>query len=101
MNRTMRIAAAMLTAALALAAVAVPALGANDPTVPADECSGNPKAVGQPFGNNATDIGPSPVSDDPDTADIDAGAASEDNPGNSTGAKGAEKSQAPCNVVEE
>jgi hypothetical protein len=64
-----------------------PAFANNDPTVPADECSGNPNAVGQPQsqgGINATDIGPSPV----------GGPASDNNPGQSTGARGQENSQA-------
>ena len=73
--------------ALALA-TAGPAFANNDPTVPADECSGNPNVVGQPQshgGTNATDIGPSPV----------GGPASANNPsGTSTGAKGQDKSQA-------
>ena len=72
--------------AIALAAPA-PAMANNDPTVPADECSGNPNVVGQPQsqgGINAVDIGPSPV----------AGPASLNNPGNSTGAKGKAHSQA-------
>ena len=75
-----------LVAAVALG-TAGPAFGNNDPTVPADECSGNPNVVGQPQshgGINATDIGPSPVS----------GPASANNPGQSTGARGQEKSQA-------
>ncbi len=74
-------------AAVMLAMVAAPALANNDPTVPADECSGNPNAVGQPQshgGINAVDIGPSPVS----------GPASKNNPGTSTGAKGQAQSQA-------
>lgn len=71
--------------ALALALVlATPVLANNDPTVPADECSGNPKVVGQPFGFNAVDIGPSPVQ----------GPASRNNPGQSTGAKGQASSAA-------
>lgn len=60
-------------AAMMLAAPG-PTLANNDPTVPADECSGNPNVVGQPQsqgGMNATDIGPSPVS----------GPASRNNPG--------------------
>jgi hypothetical protein len=73
--------------AIALA-TAGPALANNDPTVPADECSGNPNVVGQPQsqgGINATDIGPSPVS----------GPASRNNPsGTSTGARGQLQSQA-------
>ena len=73
-------------AALALAS-AGPAFANNDPTVPADECSGNPNVVGQPQshgGTNATDIGPSPV----------GGPASANNPGKSTGAKGQTNSRA-------
>ncbi|MBI2940443.1 MAG: hypothetical protein HYY04_08390 [Chloroflexi bacterium] len=83
----------MLVAGLILASVS-PALANNDPTVPADECSGNPAVVGQPpdpFGAvNATDIVdivrgvPNPV---------DA-AASRNNPGVSTGAKGQLKASA-------
>jgi hypothetical protein len=68
-------------------ATGAPAFANNDPTVPADECSGNPNAVGQPQshgGTNATDIGPSPV----------AGPASTNNPGNSEGARGQANSQA-------
>jgi hypothetical protein len=75
-----------LVAAVALG-TAGPAFANNDPTVPADECSGNPNVVGQPQsqgGINATDIGPSPVS----------GPASDNNPGRSSGARGQEKSQA-------
>jgi hypothetical protein len=74
-------------AALALA-TAGPALANNDPTDPADECSGNPNVVGQPQshgGINAVDIGPSPVQ----------GPASLNNPsGTSTGAKGRARSSA-------
>ena len=47
-----------LVAAFALG-TAGPAFGNSDPTVPADECSGNPNVVGQPQshgGINATDI---------------------------------------------
>ena len=77
-----------------IAATALPALANNDPRVPGNECSQNDVAVGQPgLGGladnaqadlpfdgvaNATDIGPSPV----------AGPASDNNPGQSTGAQG-------------
>ncbi len=80
-----RIALTLILAILLLASMAAPALATNDPTVPADECSDNPKAVGQPFGENANavDIGPSPVS----------GPASKNNPsGTSPGAQGQEAS---------
>ncbi len=42
---------------------ASPAWANNDPTVPADECSGNEKVVGQPFSptGNAVDMNPSPI----------------------------------------
>ena len=83
-----RIVLAVAVAAVMLAVMAAPALANNDPTVPADECSGNPNAVGQPQshgGINAVDIGPSPVS----------GPASKNNPSDtSTGAKGQAQSQA-------
>lgn len=46
---------------VSLLVVAAPSLANNDPTVPADECSDNPKVVGQPFGTNAVDIGPAPI----------------------------------------
>jgi hypothetical protein len=55
------------------------ALASNDPRVPGDDCSGNEKAIGQPFGGNAVDIGPAPVQ----------GPASLNNPsGTSPGAQG-------------
>ncbi len=84
--------AAALASALILGAEAFPALASNDPTVPGDECSGNPNAVGQPVKEqndggepNAVDHSPSsPVS----------GPASATNPGKSTGAKGQANSNA-------
>ena len=100
MSRVRRVVAGGVASALMLSVAAFPALATNDPTVPAAECSGNPKVVGQPFGRNATDIGPSPVSDDPATTGFDPGPASADNPGVSTGAKGGTQSQAPCNEEE-
>ena len=78
---------------MAAALLVTPALATNDPTVPADECSGNPNAVGQPQshgGINAVDIGPSPVQ----------GPASLNNPsansptGGSDGAKASEHQKA-------
>jgi hypothetical protein len=75
-----------VAAALALAA---PAQAINDGRVPADECSGdNPNVVGTPGGEP-----------NPGLANTDqlAPAASANNPGRSTGARGEERSQAPCN----
>lgn len=64
------------------------ALANNDGRVPADECSDNPVAVGQPpdpFGAvNATDI-VDIVTGEPNPVD---GPASGNNPGVSTGARG-------------
>ncbi|HEV3001743.1 MAG TPA: hypothetical protein VGW75_13460 [Solirubrobacteraceae bacterium] len=80
-----KIAPAAVVVALAAAA---PAYGINDGRVPADECSGNPNAVGTPGGApnpglaQAEPVGPP---------------ASANNPGASTGARGEERSQAPCN----
>ncbi len=101
-----RVVAGGVASALMLSVAAFPALATNDGTVPADTASCNPKAVGQPFSptGNATDIGPSPVSDDPATSGSDPGPASVDNPGQArsqgdTGAEGQEKSQAPNNCL--
>lgn len=66
--------------ALMLSVVAFPALANNDGTVPADDCSGNPNVVGQPFGINATDQGPAPVTgpaSDLNAADLAQGFPSE------------------------
>ena len=89
MRRVKRVVAVVGASTLMLSVAAFPALANNDPTVPADDASCNSNVVGQPFGGNATDIGPSPVGDDPATPEFDAGPASKDNPGRSTGAKGA------------
>ncbi len=70
-------------------AAAAPAHAINDSRVPADECSENPNAVGTPGGQpnpglaNAEPVGPP---------------ASANNPGRSEGARGEERSQAPCNA---
>ena len=79
------IAIAGAAAALALAA---PAQAINDGRVPADECSDNPNAVGTPGG------GPNPGLANTDQVGPPASA---NNPGRSTGARGEERSQAPCN----
>ena len=69
-------------------AVAAPAHAINDARVPADECSGNPSAVGTPGGGpnpglaQAAPVGPP---------------ASANNPGVSEGAQGEAHSRAPCN----
>jgi hypothetical protein len=94
LRRVKRVVAVVGASALMLSVAAFPALANNDPTVPADTCSGNPKVVGQPFGTNAVDIGPSPV----------AGPASRFNEADTTqgfpgkavtdGAQGGDRSQA-------
>jgi hypothetical protein len=82
LSRVKKAFAIALTSALVLAAVSAPALAINDGRVPADECSGNPKSVGEPTGvplqnpgiNTADPVAP-PVS-------------GPNNPGVSTGALG-------------
>jgi hypothetical protein len=91
-------------AALSAAALAVPgaALANNDGAVPADECSDNPKAVGQPFSptGNAVDIGPSPVAaaaSNFNSADLNQGFPVNQHDStlpNSNGANGQDNSQA-------
>jgi hypothetical protein len=84
-----RLALSLIAAGLMLVLMAAPALAINDSQVPADECSGNPKAVGEPGGapgtnpgiNQSDRVGP-PVSDN--------------NPGESTGARGQANSNANC-----
>ena len=87
MRRTKRLAAVALTSALILGSVAFPALAINDDRTPADECSGNPSAVGTPQGNPNPGLAESDPVDPP---------ASEDNPAQSTGAQGETRSQADC-----
>jgi hypothetical protein len=71
--------------AAALAAAAPAAQAINDPTVPADACSGDTPAVGNtPDGTNPGIAQAAPVSP----------AVSANNPGVSTGAKGQAKSPA-------
>lgn len=77
-------------AAVAVAlATAAPAQAINDGRVPADECSANASAVGTPGGSPNPGLA---------TADPVGAPASANNPGRSTGARGEEHSQAPCNV---
>ena len=78
-----------IVATAGVLAVASPAYAINDGRVPADECSGNENAVGTPGGDpnpglaRAEPVGPP---------------ASANNPGNSQGARGEERSQAACNA---
>jgi hypothetical protein len=73
--------------AAALAAV-TPAQAINDPTVPGDECSNfHSVAVGDPFGQNPGII----IHADPVSPPVSA-----NNPGVSTGARGAANTRAPC-----
>jgi hypothetical protein len=78
-----------IAAAAGVLALAAPAHAINDSLVPADECSDNPNAVGTPGG------GPNPGLANSDRVDPPASA---NNPGRSTGARGEERSQAPCNA---
>ena len=82
-----RIASTAAAAAAALA-LAAPAYAINDGRVPADECSGNANAVGTPGGQPNPGLA---------TAEPVGPPASANNPGRSTGARGEERSQAPCN----
>ena len=75
-------------AAAAALALPAPAYAINDSLVPADECSGNPNAVGTPGGAPNPGLA---------TADPVGPPASNDNPGRSAGARGEERSQAACN----
>ena len=70
-------------------ALAAPAYAINDGRVPADECSGNENAVGTPGGGANPGL---------DTAEPVGPPASANNPGNSQGARGEERSHAPCNA---
>ena len=79
-----------VTAAAAVAAslaATVPAHAINDGRVPADECSDNPNAVGTPGGEPNPGLAQSEEVGPP---------ASANNPGSSTGARGEDRSQAPC-----
>lgn len=77
-----------IVAGYVLVGTAVPTLANNDPKVPGDDCSGNVNAIGQPpdpFGaTNATDI-VDIVTGQSNPVD---GPASDNNPGESTGAEG-------------
>jgi hypothetical protein len=78
---------AAVTAVAALLAFSAAAQANNDPVSVGDNCSGNPKAIGQPgvFGTvNATDIVDVLH---PDHANPVDGPASVNNPGESTGAR--------------
>jgi hypothetical protein len=76
---------AVLGVVAAALAAAAPAYAINDGRVPADECSGNPVAVGEtPDGTNPGIAQADPV----------APAVSANNPGQSTGARGQLKSNA-------
>jgi hypothetical protein len=85
LRRTKRLSAATLTSALILGSVAFPALAINDGRVPTDECSGNPSAVGTPQGNPNPGLAVSDPVSPP---------ASENNPGQPTGARGEDRSRA-------
>jgi hypothetical protein len=90
LRKLKRTAALASTSALMVGAMAVPAMATNDGALPVNTTPASDTAAGQPNGMNATDMGPSPVSDDPATPGFDPGPASADNPGRSTGANGGE-----------
>jgi hypothetical protein len=88
LRRTKRLAAVVLTSALILGAAAFPALAINDGRTPADECSGNPNAVGEP----AADVFRNTEDQNPVGLPTSA-----NNPGASTGSRGEDHSQAEAN----
>ena len=71
-----------------LGSVAFPALAINDSKIPADECSGNPNAVGEP----AADVFRNTEDQNPVGLPTSA-----DNPGASTGARVEDHSRAEDN----
>jgi hypothetical protein len=83
--RMKRLAAVTLASALILGTAAFPALAINDSRVPADECSGNLNAVGEP----AADVFRNTEDQNPVGLPTSA-----NNPGASIGAQGQEESQA-------
>ena len=85
MRRAKRLVAIALTSALVLVTAAFPALAINDGRVPAEECSDNPTAVGTPQGGPNPGLAVSEPVGPP---------ASANNPGQSQGAQGEERSQA-------
>ena len=85
----MRKAVLTIAAAAAALTLAAPAHAINDGRVPADECSQNENAVGTPGGAPNPGLARSEPVGPP---------ASANNPGKSQGARGEERSQAPCNA---
>ena len=85
-------------AALLIALTVTPTLANNDPFVPADNCSGNPVAVGQPLGGpgsptalngqNANNLGQALNQGGVGANPVGPGVASANNPGVATGAQG-------------
>ena len=82
MSRLRKVLAASLVSALILGVVSAPALAINDGRVPADECSGNPKSVGEPTGVPLQN--PGIITAEP----VDPPVSGPNNPGVSTGALG-------------
>jgi len=92
-----RVVLSLIVAGLLLALLAAPALAINDGRVPADECSGNPNAVGTPGGMpnpGLSPTGPSPV--EPPASVNNPG---QDNSFGDTGAEGQERSSAVGNCA--
>ena len=85
--RAKRVLAAVFTSALLVGVVISPALAVNDPLVPGDNCApDNAQAVGHPAFIHQQPQGANPP-------------FSSNNPsGVSTGAKGSEHSEAPCDA---
>ena len=85
MRTAKRLVAVTLTSALVLGTAAFPALAINDGRVPAEECSGNPTAVGTPQGSPNPGLAVSEPVGPPDSANT---------PRWSEGAQGEARSQA-------
>lgn len=83
MGKLRRMVSVALTSALLVGAVSSPVFAVNDKFVPGDECSESSVAVGHPAATNEQ----SPKASAP---------FSDENPGQSTGAKGSTNEQAPC-----
>ena len=88
----------LMLVSLLMAAAITPVMANNDPLVPADNCSGNPNAVGQlqggpgsPLalnGQNANNLGEALNQGGVGPNPVGPGGASASNPGVSTGARG-------------
>ena len=89
LKRVRRVVAVGVSSALMLSVAAFPALAIGDAKVPAEECSGNINVVGTPQGKANPGITQAEPVVGPNEG---GGPVSANNPGESTGAKGDERS---------